>query len=158
MRGVYEVWCCRSMCQTPACVPAVVGVLLRGSGIYGWNSGEVSDRVLWKRTKQLDKLTYICRQIISEPDWLYSTITWILHSKKSIKNHGDLLTWKFFTVYRNAFNFVFPLAYRPSYSIHVIAEYNLSGSKIICRQIYRKVIFYWNKISWQKNKEQSSHW
>ncbi len=26
-----------------------------------------------------------------------------------------------------------------SYSIHVIAEYNLSGSKIICRQIYMRL-------------------
>ncbi len=61
---------------------------------------------------------YICRQIILEPDRLYSAITWIL--QETI----------FCTRSEGRFH---------SYSIHVIAECNLSGSKIICPQIYHTV-------------------
>ncbi len=35
-----------------------------------------------------------------------------------------------------------------SYSIHVIAEYNLSGSKIICRQIYSDFTLRYQLIDW----------
>ena len=37
-----------------------------------------------------------------------------------------------------------------SYSIHVIVEYNLSGSKIICRQIFTRCVGWWRK---RKSKE-----
>ncbi len=74
----------------------------------------------------LPRTTFICRQIISEPARLYSAITWMLwqtifctrsEGRKVRKPRRGQSLMHF-------------------YSIHVIAEYNLSGSEIICRQIF----------------------
>ena len=91
--------------------------------------GELSKILTFSVSSIFSYESQISDDIILEPDRLYSAIT----LRFFICGHSE---GTFFYPYPKTSNLPSDLVLKMvSYSIHVVAEYNLSGSKIICHQM-----------------------